>query len=138
MSKKKFNESDIDKAGAMLDKVKVKRKPPVKQFIEQYISKIDELQEAGASLRNIFLTVNDGANLGISYATFQRYVQTVRKETGSKLYTAKEKKENWNCEKCKDSAAQKYGEKIIFVCDSCKTAYDADKNGKISTTRFSG
>lgn len=131
------HEFNMDKAGAMLDKVKIKSKSQALQFVEKYIDKIDSLQEQGASLRNIFLTVDSGASLGITYATFQRYVHSVRKEKGSQLYTPRVKK-TWNCEQCKNSVAQKYNDKIIFVCDSCKTAYDADKNGKISTARFSG
>ena len=139
---KNKNEFNIDKAGAMLDKVKIKSKSPAMKFVETYIEKIDSLQKQGASLRNIFLTVDSGAKLGVTYVTFQRYVHEVRKEKGSPLYTPRVKKEmkkeDWNCEQCKNSAAQKYNDKIIFVCSSCKTAYDADKNGKISSTRFSG
>ena len=151
MKKKELTDKDITKAGTILDNIVVKQKNPIIRLIEENLNKIDELQKQGASLKLIYNELNKELNLGITYASFSTYVYSTRKKLRSELYSPRKSsavkaasavkavnKENWNCEQCKNSVAKKYGERTIFVCNNCKTAYEADKNGKISSTKFSG
>lgn len=158
MTKDKFSLKDFGKAAAALEQVKIRKKTPVMQWIEKHIDKIDDLQKRGASLRNIFLTVNNSAKFGVSYVTFQRYIQTVRKEKGSELYSPKlEKKtvtqavapvtpvtpptdrnEGWACPECKNAPPTEFKDRTIFICTKCDTAYSVGDDHKISPVRFDG
>lgn len=138
MATNKFSEKDFAKADAALDQVVTRKKPVVIQWIEQNIDKIDGLQEDGASLRNIFLTVNESVKLGVSYATFQRYVQFVRKEKGSPFYSPKAEKKAgaWACGDCEPRAVrQEKNGKTWWVCPSCGAFY-ADDAGTITQKRL--
>ena len=84
----------------LLLKVKAKEvQNPALAIVKEQINLIDELQQNGATLAQIYEHLNNQIKFGITAASFTQYVRSVRKETGSsmlKKYKARAKKSEIN------------------------------------------
>lgn len=117
--------------------------------VQENLEGINYLRAQGYSLERIYEVFVKRIKLGISPATFARYV---RRASGSASGAVPEPalpaqvvepapvvSAGWNCDKCQSSAVpEKYQDKTIWVCPACDIVYASGADGKISSTRFSG